>query len=125
MNKQKMSLYSPIFKDMREELDNKITQAFSAMDDSKIADATISLKISLSVVEQEAVDKFGLPRIARVPIMAYKVQNSVKAVYAEAGVMDTAEMELLPDGSGGYMIAKIPNGQYSMMDSMEEDDGNV
>lgn len=120
MKAEKISLYSRIFADMRDDLDEKITQAFSAMEDSKIADATISLKISLALQEHDAVDADGKLRIARVPVMAYKVQNSVKAVYAEAGVMDTAEMELVPDGSGGYVLKPIGNEQIDMMDMMEE-----
>lgn len=122
MKAEKISLYSRIFADMRDDLDEKITQAFSAMEDSKIADATISLKISLALQEHDAVDAEGKLRIARVPVMAYKVQNSVKAVYAEAGVMDTAEMELVPDGSGGYVLKPIGNEQIDMMDIMEEEE---
>lgn len=122
MKAEKISLYSRIFADMRDDLDEKITQAFSAMEDSKIADAVISLKISLALQEHDAVDAEGKLRIARVPVMAYKVQNSVKAVYAEAGVMDTAEMELVPDGNGGYVLKPIGNEQIDMMDMMEEEE---
>lgn len=122
MKAEKISLYSRIFADMRDDLDEKITQAFSAMEDSKIADAVISLKISLALQEHDAVDAEGKLRIARVPVMAYKVQNSVKAVYAEAGVMDTAEMELVPDGSGGYVLKPIGNEQIDIMDAMEEEE---
>ena len=121
MKAQKISLYSRVFGDMRAELDEKITQAFSAMEDSKIADATITLKITLALVDHDALDAEGKLRVARVPVMSYKVQNSIKAVYAEAGVMDTAEMELIPDGNGGYVLKPIGNEQIDMMEIMEDD----
>lgn len=121
MKSQKISLYSRVFGDMRAELDEKITQAFGAMEESKIADATITLKITLALVDHDAVDAEGKLRVARVPVMSYKVQNSIKAVYAEAGVMDTAEMELIPDGNGGYVLKPIGNEQIDVMDLMEDD----
>ena len=120
MKAQKISLYSRVFGDMRAELDEKITQAFSAMEDSKIADATITLKITLALVDHDALDAEGNLRVARVPVMSYKVQNSIKAVYAEAGVMDTAKMELISDGNGGYVLKPIGNEQINMIDLIED-----
>ena len=122
MKAQKLSLYSPIFATMRTELDEKITQAFAAMENSKIGESTITLKISIGVQEEETITPELTLRVAKLPLMAYKIQNSMKAVYAEAGVVDTGRMEIVPDGNGGYELKQLVDEQIGMDIDPEEEE---
>lgn len=55
-----------------------------------------------------------------VPVISYKLQNSMKYVVSSAGVMDTGGMELEQNPDGSYVLAPAVGSQVTMDELPDE-----
>ena len=121
MKKQKLSLYSGIFFGMVQEVNKTLADAFDGMKAKQIEESTVTVKISLALTEKPVVQDDGRVKAVQVPVISYKLQNSMKYVVSSAGVMDTGGMELEQNPDGSYVLAPAAGSQVSM-DEQEPDE---
>lgn len=121
MKKQKLSLYSGIFAGMVQEVNQTLADAFDGMKAKQIEESTVTVKISLALTEKPVVQDYGRVRAVQVPVISYKLQNSMKYVVSSAGVMDTGGMELEQNPDGSYVLAPAVGSQVTM-DEQEPDE---
>lgn len=114
MKKQKLSLYSGIFAGMVQEVNQTLADAFDGMKAKQIEESTVTVKISLALTEKPAVQDDGRIKAVQVPVISYKLQNSMKYVVSSAGVMDTGGMELEQNPDGSYVLAPAVGSQVTM-----------
>ena len=114
MKKQKLSLYSGIFAGMVQEVNRTLADAFDGMKAKQIEESTVTVKISLALTEKPVVQDDGRLKAVQVPVISYKLQNSMKYVVSSAGVMDTGGMELEQDPDGSYVLAPAVGSQIRM-----------
>lgn len=114
MKKQKLSLYSGIFAGMVEEVNQTLADAFDGMKAKQIEESTVTVKISLALTEKPVVQDDGRVKAVQVPVISYKLQNSMKYVVSSAGVMDTGGMELEQNPDGSYVLAPAAGSQATM-----------
>lgn len=122
MKKQKLSLYSGIFAGMVQEVNQTLADAFDGMKAKQIEESTVTVKISLALTEKPAVQEDGRIRAVQVPVISYKLQNSMKYVMSSAGVMDTGGMELEQNPDGSYVLTPAAGSQIEMEESDEAED---
>ena len=120
MKKQKLSLYSGIFAGMVKEVNKTLADAFDGMKAKQIEESTVTVKISLALTEKPVVQDDGRVKAVQVPVISYKLQNSMKYVVSSAGVMDTGGMELEQNPDGSYVLAPAVGSQVTM-DEQEPD----
>ncbi len=120
MKKQKLSLYSGIFAGMVQEVNQTLADAFNGMKAKQIEESTVTVKISLALTEKPVVQDDGRIKAVQVPVISYKLQNSMKYVVSSAGVMDTGGMELEQNPDGSYVLAPAVGSQVTM-DGQEPD----
>lgn len=121
MKKQKLSLYSGIFAGMVQEVNQTLADAFDGMKAKQIEESTVTVKISLALTEKPVVQEDGRIKAVQVPVISYKLQNSMKYVVSSAGVMDTGGMELEQNPDGSYVLAPAAGSQVTM-DEQEPDE---
>lgn len=121
MKKQKLSLYSGIFAGMVQEVNQTLADAFDGMKAKQIDESTVTVKISIALVENPVVQGGERVRTAQVPVISYKLQNSMKYVVSSAGVMNTGGMELEQNPDGSYVLAPAVGSQVTM-DEQETDE---
>ena len=121
MKKQKLSLYSGIFAGMVQEVNKTLADAFDGMKAKQIEESTVTVKISLALTEKPVVQDDGRVKAVQVPVISYKLQNSMKYVVSSAGVMDTGGMELEQNPDGSYVLAPAVGSQVTM-DEQETDE---
>lgn len=114
LRKQKISLYSGVFGGMVTETNQMIADAIEGMRAKEIEESTVTLRISISLVDKPVVQEDGSIRVAVAPVIAYKLQNAMKCVVSSAAVVDTHGMELAQDTDGGYVFAPAAGAQLSM-----------
>ena len=126
MKKQKLSLYSGIFAGMVQEVNQTLADAFDGMKAKQIEESTVTVKISLALIEKPVVQDDGRVRAVQVPVISYKLQNSMKYVVSSAGVMDTGGMELEQNPDGSYVLAPSVGSQVTMdeLPDEQEPDGD-
>lgn len=127
MKKQKISLYSGVFGGMVAETNQMIADAIEGMRAKEIEESTVTLRLSLSLVDKPVVQEDGSVRVAVVPVISYKLQNAMKYVVSSAAMVDTHGMELEQDTDGGYVFAPAAGAQLSMDfdgDAEAVEDGN-
>jgi hypothetical protein len=61
----------------------------------------------------------GRVKAVQVPVISYKLQNSMKYVVSSAGVMDTGGMELEQNPDGSYVLAPAVGSQIGMHEQGE------
>lgn len=122
MKKQKLSLYSGIFAGMVQEVNQTLADAFDGMKAKQIEESTVTVKISLALTEKPVVQEDGRIKAVQVPVISYKLQNSMKYVVSSAGVMDTGGMELEQNPDGSYVLAPAVGSQIEMEESDEAED---
>lgn len=114
MKKQKISLYSGVFGGMVAETNQMIADAIEGMRAKEIEESTVTLRLSLSLVDKPVVQEDGSVRVAVVPVISYKLQNAMKYVVSSAAMVDTHGMELEQDTDGVYVFAPAAGAQLSM-----------
>lgn len=114
MKKQKISLYSGVFGGMVAETNQMIADAIEGMRAKEIEESTVTLRLSLSLVDKPVVQEDGSVRVAVVPVISYRLQNAMKYVVSSAAVVDTHGMELEQDTDGVYVFAPADGAQLSM-----------
>lgn len=114
MKKQKLSLYSGIFAGMVQEVNQTLADAFDGMKTKQIEESTLTVKISLALTEKPVVQDDGRVKAVQVPVISYKLQNSMKYVVSSAGVMDTGGMELEQNPDGSYVLTPAVGSQVTM-----------
>ena len=114
LGKQKISLYSGVFGGMVTETNQMIADAIEGMRAKEIEESTVTLRISISLVDKPVVQEDGSIRVAVAPVISYKLQNAMKCVVSSAAVVDTHGMELAQDTDGGYVFAPAAGAQLSM-----------
>lgn len=114
MKKQKLSLYSGIFSGMVQEVNETLAAAFDGMKEKQIEESTVTVKISLALVEKPVATEDGGVRAVQVPVISYRLQNAMKYVVSSAGVMDTGGMELETEPDGSYVFAPAVDTQVAM-----------
>ena len=127
LRKQKISLYSGVFGGMVTETNQMIADAIEGMRAKEIEESTVTLRISISLVDKPVVQEDGSIRVAVAPVISYKLQNAMKCVVSSAAVVDTHGMELTQDTDGGYVFAPAAGAQLSMDfdgDAEADEDGN-
>lgn len=125
LGKQKISLYAGVFGGMVAETNQMIADAIEGMRAKKIEESTVTLRISISLVDKPVEQEGGSIRVAVAPVIAYKLQNAMKCVVSSAAVVDTHGMELAQDTDGGYVFAPAAGAQLSMdFDGAETDEEN-
>lgn len=122
MKKQKLSLYSGVFAGMVQEVNQTLADAFDGMKAKQIEESTVTVKISLALTEKPVVQDDGRIKAVQVPVISYKLQNSMKYVVSSAGVMDTGGMELEQNPDGSYVLAPAVGSQIEMEESDEAED---
>ena len=120
MKKQKLSLYSGIFAGMVQEVNQTLADAFDGMKAKQIEESTVTVKISLALTEKPVVQDDGRVRAVQVPVISYKLQNSMKYVVSSAGVMDTGGMELEQNPDGSYVLSPSVGSQVTMDELPDE-----
>lgn len=120
MKKQKLSLYSGIFAGMVQEVNQTLADAFDGMKAKQIEESTVTVKISLVLAEKPVVQDGERVRTVQVPVISYKLQNSMKYVVSSAGVMDTRGMELEQNPDGSYVLAPSAGSQVSIDELSDE-----
>ena len=127
MKKQKISLYSGVFGGMVAETNQMIADAIEGMRAKEIEESTVTLRLSLSLVDKPVVQEDGSVRVAVVPVISYRLQNAMKYVVSSAAVVDTHGMELEQDTDGVYVFAPADGAQLSRDfdgDAEVDKDGN-
>lgn len=123
LGKQKISLYSGVFGGMVAETNQMIADAIEGMRAKEIEESTVTLRLSISLVDKPVVQEDGSIRVAVAPVISYKLQNAMKCVVSSAAVVDTHGMELAQDTDGGYVFAPAAGTQLSMdFDDAETDE---
>ena len=78
LRKQKISLYSGVFGGMVTETNQMIADAIEGMRAKEIEESTVTLRISISLVDKPVVQEDGSIRVAVAPVISYKLQNAMK-----------------------------------------------
>lgn len=94
MKKQNFSIHAPVFAGMRADMDQRLAEAVDMLRETGAEKATITVKINVSLDAREVVSADNTLRLAKVPVMDYKISNLVKLASNSADVVDTGNLEI-------------------------------
>lgn len=122
--KKMVTLNSPHFEEMRNELNRYISGALRAMDEKKMSAATIGLKIDI-VTTRETVRDDNSPtgeREALMPNITYKLALTLQTKADTKGDVVGKGYELVRDDTGSYyiMTGEEASGQLNMFNGYDE-----
>ncbi len=123
-DRKKLSLNSPFFDKMREDLDVYIRHGIVEMEKKDIANGAITLKIEMST-EHNTIRDDNSPTGERetiVPIINYKISMSMQSKAERKGKVVGIGHELVQDNNGSMFILTNDeaSGQLSMFDAYEQ-----
>lgn len=123
-HKKAVTLESPHFAAMRDDLNRYIGSALRAMDEKKMSSASIGLKIDI-VTTHKTIQDENAPtgkREALVPDITYKIALTLQAKADNKGDVVRTGHELVKDDTGSYYIltTEEASGQLSMFNEWDE-----
>ncbi len=123
-DRKKLSLNSPFFDKMREDLDVYIRHGIVEMEKKDIANGAITLKIEMNT-EHNTIRDDNSPTGERetiAPIINYKISMSMQSKAERKGKVVGIGHELVQDNTGSMFILTNAeaSGQLSMFDAYEQ-----
>ena len=123
-HKKAVTLESPHFDTMRNDLNRYIGSALRAMDEKKMSSAAIGLKIDIVTTHKTIRDE-NAPmgeREALIPDITYKIAMTLQAKADSKGDVVRTGHELVKDDTGSYYIltTEEASGQLSMFNDYDE-----
>ncbi len=123
-DRKKLSLNSPFFDKMREDLDVYIRHGIVEMEKKDIANGAITLKIEMNT-EHNTIRDDNSPTGERetiAPIINYKISMSMQSKAERKGKVVGIGHELIQDNTGSMFILTNAeaSGQLSMFDAYEQ-----
>lgn len=79
---------------MRADLNQRLAEAVDMLEETGAEKATITVKINVELDKKEVVSSDNTLRLAKVPVMSYKINNVVKLASNSADVVDTGNLEI-------------------------------
>lgn len=119
---ERISIENEFFKNARNEFDRKLQEVFFQMENKDIDAAEITLKLSIVLFDKSVCDEDGHDRVARVPVMQFKVSRSMKLSDTSEGFCEAKNQVEILRGNDGFMLREFvaQDKQCSMFD--DDDD---
>lgn len=114
-----LSLKNPYFARMIAQLDGMIKAAPAALESKDAEDATITLKLKVSVVKQLVKDPDTIDglRLTKIPEIKYKLKTDIKSVEELEEKLTDGSCELI-EADGKHLM--IPKGEQLSMFEYED-----
>ena len=120
-NAMPLSLKSDTFAALKEDFDSVLTRTIANMEMRCAREATINLKVSISLDKTEDV-KNGGSRPVTIPSFKHDISSVMQVKDKKSGAL-TGDYELVwDDDEGNYVIRRIDDGQTIMRDDIVDAD---
>lgn len=123
---KKFELNSPIFSQMRDDLDLYIRQCIVEMQKRDIASGAITLKIDITTMRETVADNNSPTgeRNTIIPIIDYKLALNMQTKAEHKGKITDCGHEIVQDDTGAYFILtrEKASGQLTTFNSYDEID---
>lgn len=104
--KERLSINADLFAEMVQSLDEELIRAVHEMQDKRIEESTIALKINLNLQNAVETEDGRWTGEWLNPFITYKLQTGMKYTYDKSDVLNTAGRILVRDGDGFDLVEK-------------------